>query len=605
MQARIGALRERVRLAFAGLLLVAIWSGAAAVGALWLIHTPARLTTAADYAVALARLSGLLAGYAVIVLVALMSRVPMIERTVGSARLVRWHALGGRYTVLAVVVHVGTVVWGYAQSSRIPVRRQIVVLMRSYPGVLLAVVAATVLVGVGVSSARAVRRSLSYEAWYHVHLLTYAAVALGFSHQLANGTDFVYDPPARLAWTAMYVAVGGTLAYYRLVMPMANALRRRLVVSSVVDETGGAISISVQGRGLTALGAEAGQFFRLRFLSRGRWWQSHPFSLSAEPTPQTLRFTVKPVGSHTRELRHVAPGTPVLAAGPFGTLTASRRQQRKVLLIGAGIGITPLRALFESMPVEPGELTLIYRSRTEADLSFRAEIDTLARQRGAAVTYLVGPRTDAALRLDSRSLPALVPDLATHDVFLCAPAAMTAELATALRTAGVPARNIHHESFELAPLAPRRTRQAVAVSMAAAGFTVIVAFRNDFASISNSPSTAKYVSPGRTAPAGEPASARHPTSADVVVVGSLQRTLYTNVQVEAVLRHGRLVDVRALQLPNLDARSRQISAMAAPILRREAIVAGSADIDMVSGATYTSAAYARSLQAALDSRPAH
>jgi uncharacterized protein with FMN-binding domain len=91
----------------------------------------------------------------------------------------------------------------------------------------------------------------------------------------------------------------------------------------------------------------------------------------------------------------------------------------------------------------------------------------------------------------------------------------------------------------------------------------------------------------------------------VVVVGSLQRTLYTNVQVEAVLRHGRLVDVRALELPNLDSRSRQISAMAAPILRREAITAGSADIDMVSGATYTSAAYAQSLQAALDSRPAH
>ncbi|MCW2749226.1 MAG: FMN-binding protein, partial [Aeromicrobium sp.] len=74
----------------------------------------------------------------------------------------------------------------------------------------------------------------------------------------------------------------------------------------------------------------------------------------------------------------------------------------------------------------------------------------------------------------------------------------------------------------------------------------------------------------------------------------------TNVQVAAVLRNGRLVDVRALRLPNLDARSRQISAMAAPLLRLEAIAAGSAAIDTVSGATYTSEAYAQSLQAALD-----
>jgi uncharacterized protein with FMN-binding domain len=55
-------------------------------------------------------------------------------------------------------------------------------------------------------------------------------------------------------------------------------------------------------------------------------------------------------------------------------------------------------------------------------------------------------------------------------------------------------------------------------------------------------------------------------------------------------------------LPNADARSRAISAAAAPILRREAITAGSAAIDAVSGATYTSEAYARSLQAALDSQ---
>jgi uncharacterized protein with FMN-binding domain len=197
-----------------------------------------------------------------------------------------------------------------------------------------------------------------------------------------------------------------------------------------------------------------------------------------------------------------------------------------------------------------------------------------------------------------------------HDVFLCAPTAMTVELTTALRGAGVPLRNVHHESFEFAVSGPRRSRQAAAASLAVAGVAVVIASRCDFNGTRTAPVAASRLqsdgtTTGYTATHAVTSPAVRGRAGSVVVVGSLQHTLFTNVQVAAVLRHGRLVDVRALSLPNLDARSRQISAMAAPILRREAIAAGSAHIDAVSGATYTSAAYAQSLQAALDSRPSH
>jgi uncharacterized protein with FMN-binding domain len=75
---------------------------------------------------------------------------------------------------------------------------------------------------------------------------------------------------------------------------------------------------------------------------------------------------------------------------------------------------------------------------------------------------------------------------------------------------------------------------------------------------------------------------------------------YGDVQVQAVIRNGRLVDVVALQLPQDRARSQQISNFSAPILHDEAIQSQSAQIDGVSGATYTSTGYAQSLQAALD-----
>lgn len=89
------------------------------------------------------------------------------------------------------------------------------------------------------------------------------------------------------------------------------------------------------------------------------------------------------------------------------------------------------------------------------------------------------------------------------------------------------------------------------------------------------------------------------TAASATIDGPVVDTRYGPVQVEIVLSGGQLQDVVAIQLPT-GRRSGQISNAAAPILREEALQAKSASIDMVSGATYTSDAYAQSLQAALD-----
>ncbi len=89
------------------------------------------------------------------------------------------------------------------------------------------------------------------------------------------------------------------------------------------------------------------------------------------------------------------------------------------------------------------------------------------------------------------------------------------------------------------------------------------------------------------------------SSASATIDGPVVDTRYGPVQVEIVLFGGQLQDVVAIQLPS-GRRSGQISNAAAPILREEALQAKSASIDTVSGATYTSDAYAESLQAALD-----
>jgi uncharacterized protein with FMN-binding domain len=96
---------------------------------------------------------------------------------------------------------------------------------------------------------------------------------------------------------------------------------------------------------------------------------------------------------------------------------------------------------------------------------------------------------------------------------------------------------------------------------------------------------------------GPAATAAGERTVDGPVVG----TRFGSVQVEVTLDGTKIVDVAAIQLPSGDRRTNQISSYVEPILRSEALQAQSANIDGISGATYTSNAYARSLQAALDS----
>ncbi len=289
---------------------------------------------------------------------------------------------------------------------------------------------------------------MRYETWHFVHLYTYLAVALAFAHEFATGAEFMRNLPARIGWSALYIAVAATLFWFRICAPLFSVCYHRMRVVSVVPEGHDFVSVYIAGRRLDELAAEPGQFFRWRFLTRELWWAANPYSLSAMPRPDMLRITVKAAGEHSDALRHLQPGTRVLAEGPYGGFTPARRTQARVLLIAGGVGITPIRALFESLPGRPGDLTLIYRASSPRDVVLREELDEIAQRRGARVLYLVGPRKHGTRDpLSARSLQRMVPGLREHDVFLCGPDGMTQAVVGSLRAAGLDRRRIHHESF--------------------------------------------------------------------------------------------------------------------------------------------------------------
>ncbi len=319
--------------------------GAGAIVSVWLWwHGTPRIHGTGDWLTSAGRILGLLAGYAVVVLIALMARIPPLERGIGADRLARWHAMGGRYTVGLVVAHALLITWGYAVTTHDSVTGQAATLLGSYPDVLAATIGGLLLVGVGIVSARAARRRLRYETWYYLHLCTYLAVALGFSHQLSDGAQFIASTLARIAWTGMYAAVAAAIAWFRFVTPARQAFRHRLRVAAIRWEAPGVISVLITGQHLDELRAEPGQFFRWRFLARGLWWASSPYSLSAPPRDDVLRITVKAAGDHSRALFGLRKGTRVVSEGPYGAMTPAAQRSRKVLLIAGGAGITPMRA---------------------------------------------------------------------------------------------------------------------------------------------------------------------------------------------------------------------------------------------------------------------
>jgi predicted ferric reductase len=445
---RSAARFRRVAPALAIWLVVGI--NAIAIVWLWIHGGNLHIRNSGDLLTSIARISGLLCAYLALIQVLLLARVPWLERATGFDRLSVWHRWNGHATLWLLLVHVFTSVWGYAMLDKLSVGGEISTMLTKgvYPGMITATIGTVFLIGVVVTSVVIVRRRLSYEAWYAVHFLAYAGIALGWFHQIPTGNELVLDTVAADYWRALYVATIAVIVIWRLLLPAVKALRHRLHVVDVVEEAPGVVSVHIAGRGLDRLSARPGQFFLWRFMTRGSWLTSHPFSLSAAPTNDALRITVKALGDHTSRMGRIAPGTRIVAEGPFGVFTAAARRREKVLLVAGGIGITPVRALLEELS---GDVVVLYRVFSEPEIVFADELGRLAAERGATLHYVVGDHAsdEGARLLSPEHLRELVPDIAERDVFLCGPPAMIAHTEASIRRAGVARRHLHVERFAL------------------------------------------------------------------------------------------------------------------------------------------------------------
>jgi predicted ferric reductase len=391
------------------------------------------------------RVTGMVGTYGVLLCLLLVSRLSLLEREIGQDRLVRWHRRLAPWSLSTVAAHVVLVTVGYSLADGNSIPAEVWELLRGTGSLALAVAGLLLMAAAAVTSIRAARHRVDYETWWAIHLYTYLGVALAFGHQLALGPMFLGHPWARGFWIAVYVACVLPLVVFRAALPLGRSLRHGLRVSEVRRESADVVSVYIGGRDMRRIPAVGGQFYSWRFLTRGLWTQSHPYSLSAAPDGNRLRITVRALGGHSAALARLKPGTRVIAEGPYGVFRADTRHSERIVLVAGGVGIAPIRALLEELP-EQCRVDLVYRASSREEVLFADELDRLSGPRHSRVHYLVGDRRQHPM--DATALNALVPDLAQADVYVCGSAAMVAAVQDSCTSLGVPRQRFHTEAFD-------------------------------------------------------------------------------------------------------------------------------------------------------------
>jgi len=203
---------------------------------------------------------------------------------------------------------------------------------------------------------------------------------------------------------------------------------------------------------------EAGQFLTVRLRVDGHEY-ARCYSLSSAPEARGyLEISVRRQGLVSNALHAaVRPGATLSIKGPIGTFKYPAADDRPVVLLAGGIGITPLASMLRHMvasaPTRP--VTLLYSARSEQDLAFRDELASIVRRHHQVRVHLAvsdgsgGPEVYAG-HIDESLLRATSPDVSDSVCLICGPAPMIDAMKALLSAMGVPQGQIRHELFDAA-----------------------------------------------------------------------------------------------------------------------------------------------------------
>jgi len=290
---------------------------------------------------------------------------------------------------------------------------------------------------------------LRYETWVFLHRFIGLLLIGGTVHAATEPGTIAEFEPLRM-WIVLLLVVASVSWLYRIFLFNHFGPLYRYRVHQLSDHGQRCLDLvmrPVQRRMMYQPGTFV--WIRVPSLSAHRN-ELHPFSISSSPVDRDLRVSVLQVGDFTRSLSSLAPGTPIDVYGPFGGFTPQRFQNfRRIVCIGAGIGITPFLGMlaFEQSNRDFRRIWLYYVVRTEADAVYDAEIRNSYLNAESYVDYLLWS-ADRNGRLTAKAVAEQVAPFDEYAVMLCGRMAFVSDMARQFRALGVPRNRIITEELQ-------------------------------------------------------------------------------------------------------------------------------------------------------------
>ncbi len=303
------------------------------------------------------------------------------------------------------------------------------------------------------------RLKIPYEWWHLTHaLIASLAVLCALIHVYMVGNDSA-SKAMRVLWAFYVLVLFGLAVRYRIVRPL-TIWRRPWEVVENIKEHGNARTLILRPIDHDGFTFEPGQFAWLNMGKTPFHFEQHPISISTSAENGwngEIGFTIKALGDWSDSVvPAMKPGTRMWIDGPHGVFSADREQGPGYVLIGGGIGITPLHSMCETLAMREDKrpVLLFYGSRDYDDLTFREEFEELSKKMTLKVIYVLenpgagwtGEKGYVAADVLRRHLPR---QYKRFQYFICGPTPLMDTMERVLPEIGVPPEFVHTERFDM------------------------------------------------------------------------------------------------------------------------------------------------------------
>jgi len=281
---------------------------------------------------------------------------------------------------------------------------------------------------------------ISYRVWQYIHILTYILFGLSLFHAFNQGSD-ANLLVIRIIYFALFVCVLSG-AVYRLYYKIYHKKFRGKVIG--VDEESQdtfTLTVSLDKK----INFKPGQFCFLS-LNKDRLYARHPFTIASAPGESVLRFSIKNYGRFTKALKSLTPDEVIMIEGPFGIFTPDLTQNRPLVFIAGGVGITPFMSILRQAKMvnqTTAPITLFYSVKTHGDLLFESELNELKVSWFDQVFIF----SQESGRLTKDLLLQKITDPNLPQYYICGPIKMKEDIVKDLKSMGVSNSQIFFEDF--------------------------------------------------------------------------------------------------------------------------------------------------------------